>query len=230
MEHLRESLLGTYDIYMGRLAQRSNDVMKALTVLSAILLPSVVLAGVMGMNFKVWFFDDPSSFFVVVAAMGLMAVAISGSRAGGAGSPTPRDAGLQSASTCRVKPNSEPPAGRGMAQIRPPIAAMRRAQTKSPIPAPPAAAVPADRKKSSNRRSDSSAGKPGPSSRIRTSTSRRRSPRRLDRRPGTAVLGGVRQQVAEDLLDVGRVGDGRRQARRRSRSGRSRPASGPART
>jgi magnesium transporter len=78
VEHLRESLLGTYDIYMGRLAQRSNDVMKALTVLSAILLPSVVLAGVMGMNFKVWFFDDPSSFFIVVAAMGLMAVVILG--------------------------------------------------------------------------------------------------------------------------------------------------------
>ncbi len=76
VEHLRESLLGTYDIYMGRLAQRSNDVMKALTVLSAILLPSVVLAGVMGMNFKVGFFDDPSYFFVVVAAMGAMAVAI----------------------------------------------------------------------------------------------------------------------------------------------------------
>jgi magnesium transporter len=78
IEHLRESLLGTYDIYMGRLAQRSNDVMKALTVLSAILLPSVVLAGVMGMNFKVGFFDDPSFFFVVIAAMAAMAVAILG--------------------------------------------------------------------------------------------------------------------------------------------------------
>ena len=78
VEHLRESMLGTYDIYMGRLAQRSNDVMKALTVLSAILLPSVVLAGVMGMNFKVGFFDDSSWFFVVIAAMGAMAIAILG--------------------------------------------------------------------------------------------------------------------------------------------------------
>jgi magnesium transporter len=78
VEHLRESLIGTYDIYMGRLAQRSNDVMKALTVLSAILLPAVVLAGVMGMNFKVGFFDDPSFFFVVIAVMGAMAAAILG--------------------------------------------------------------------------------------------------------------------------------------------------------
>ena len=78
VEHLRESLLGTYDIYMGRLAQRSNDVMKALTVLSAILLPSVVLAGVMGMNFKVAFFDESSYFFVIIAAMGAMAAVILG--------------------------------------------------------------------------------------------------------------------------------------------------------
>jgi magnesium transporter len=78
VEHLRESLLGTYDVYMGRLSQRSNDVMKALTILSAILLPSVVLAGVMGMNFKVGFFDDPSFFFVVIAAMGAMAAVILG--------------------------------------------------------------------------------------------------------------------------------------------------------
>jgi magnesium transporter len=78
VERLRESLIGTYDIYMGRLSQRTNDVMKALTVLSAILLPSVVLAGVMGMNFKVGFFDDPSFFFVVIAAMGAMAAVILG--------------------------------------------------------------------------------------------------------------------------------------------------------
>ena len=78
VEHLRESLLGTYDIYMGRLSERSNDVMKALTILSAILLPSIVLAGVMGMNFKVGFFDDPSYFFVVIAVMGAMAVVILG--------------------------------------------------------------------------------------------------------------------------------------------------------
>jgi magnesium transporter len=78
VEHLRDSLLGTYVIYMGRLAQRSNDVMKALTILSAILLPSIVLAGVMGMNFKVGFFDEPSDFFVIIALMGAMAVVILG--------------------------------------------------------------------------------------------------------------------------------------------------------
>lgn len=73
VERLRDSLLGTYDIYMGRLAQRSNDVMKVLTILSAILLPSVVLAGVMGMNFKLPLFDASANFYVVIGIMIAMA-------------------------------------------------------------------------------------------------------------------------------------------------------------
>jgi Mg2+ and Co2+ transporter CorA len=50
--------------------------MKVLTLLSAVLLPAVVLAGVMGMNFKLPFFDEESNFFVVVAAMVVFAVGI----------------------------------------------------------------------------------------------------------------------------------------------------------
>jgi magnesium transporter len=69
VENLRDLLLGTFDIHMGRSAQDANDVMKLLTLLSAVLLPSVVLAGVMGMNFKLSLFDDPNNFWFVVAAM-----------------------------------------------------------------------------------------------------------------------------------------------------------------
>ena len=69
VENLRELLLGTFDILMGRQAQDSNDVMKVLTLLSAVFLPAVVLAGVMGMNFPLPFFEDPSHFWYVIAAM-----------------------------------------------------------------------------------------------------------------------------------------------------------------
>jgi len=69
VERIRELLVGSSDIYLGRMAQRSGDVMKALTILSAVLLPAVVLAGVMGMNFRLGFFDDPSHFWLVVAGM-----------------------------------------------------------------------------------------------------------------------------------------------------------------
>lgn len=79
-EALRDALLGTYDIHMGRATQRANEVMLALTMLSAVLLPAVVLAGIMGMNFQLAFFDQPENFFLVLAAMiafaiGLLALA-----------------------------------------------------------------------------------------------------------------------------------------------------------
>jgi magnesium transporter len=76
VENLRDLLLGTFDIHMGRAAQDANEVMKVLTLLSAVLLPSVVLAGVMGMNFKLPLFDDPNNFWFVVAAMVTFAVVI----------------------------------------------------------------------------------------------------------------------------------------------------------
>ena len=69
VENLRELLLGTFDIHMGRAAQDANEVMKVLTLLSAVLLPAVVLAGVMGMNFQVPFFENPDDFWIVIAAM-----------------------------------------------------------------------------------------------------------------------------------------------------------------
>ncbi len=78
VDSVRDSLLGTYDIHMGRVSQRANDVMKTLTLLSAVLLPAVVLAGVMGMNFAMPFFDDTTNFWFVVGSMAVMAVVILG--------------------------------------------------------------------------------------------------------------------------------------------------------
>jgi magnesium transporter len=70
----REMLIGTFDVHMTRTAQRTNDIMKILTLASAILLPAGVVAGVMGMNFKVAFFDDPNMFWFVVAGMAAIAL------------------------------------------------------------------------------------------------------------------------------------------------------------
>jgi magnesium transporter len=69
IENLRDLLLGTYDIHMGRAAADANEVMKRLTLLSAVLLPAVVLAGIMGMNFSLEFFKDSRNFVLVVGAM-----------------------------------------------------------------------------------------------------------------------------------------------------------------
>jgi magnesium transporter len=76
IESLRDLLLGTYEIHMGRSAQQANEVMKRLTLLSAVLLPAVVLAGIMGMNFKVGFFENSNVFWVVVGAMIIFGVSL----------------------------------------------------------------------------------------------------------------------------------------------------------
>jgi len=74
----REMLIGTFDIHMTRTAQRTNDIMRVLTLASVILLPSVVLAGVMGMNFKVGLFEDPNLFWAVIGVMLLMGISTLG--------------------------------------------------------------------------------------------------------------------------------------------------------
>lgn len=71
----REMLIGTFDIHMTRTAQRTNDVMRVLTLVSVILLPAVVIAGVMGMNFRAPLFENPSLFYVVVGVMVALAAA-----------------------------------------------------------------------------------------------------------------------------------------------------------
>ena len=78
VDKTRELLVGSFDIYLGRSAQRSNDVMKTLTLVSAIALPAIVLAGIMGMNFKLPFFDESTNFWVVIGAMVTFAIAILG--------------------------------------------------------------------------------------------------------------------------------------------------------
>lgn len=76
VENLRDLLLGTYDIHMGRAAQDANEVMKRLTLLSAVLLPAVVLAGIMGMNFQIEFFESSTNFWVVVGVMAVFGVSL----------------------------------------------------------------------------------------------------------------------------------------------------------
>jgi magnesium transporter len=70
----RELLIGTFDVHMTRTAQRTNDIMRVLTWTSVILLPAVVVAGVMGMNFQVDIFERPELYWVVIGFMVTTAV------------------------------------------------------------------------------------------------------------------------------------------------------------
>jgi hypothetical protein len=69
VEGAREMLLGSFEILMTRSAQKTNDIVKVLTIITVLLLPSTLIAGVLGMNFHPSFFDTPSLFWVAVGLM-----------------------------------------------------------------------------------------------------------------------------------------------------------------
>jgi magnesium transporter len=63
----RETIVGSFDVLIARTGHRTNQIMKVLTLTSVILLPGALIAGVMGMNFKVGLFDVAWVFYLVVA-------------------------------------------------------------------------------------------------------------------------------------------------------------------
>jgi magnesium transporter len=58
IETQRDLLNNTLDIYLSSVANRTNDVMKVLTVLGTIALPSIAISGIYGMNLKGLPFED----------------------------------------------------------------------------------------------------------------------------------------------------------------------------
>ena len=67
LELTREVVLGSFDILMTRTAQRTNDVMRVLTVATVMALPATITAGFLGMNVIVPFpDDDPAAFWLIV--------------------------------------------------------------------------------------------------------------------------------------------------------------------
>jgi magnesium transporter len=69
----REAIVGSFDVLIARGGHRTNEIMKVLTLASVIFLPGALIAGVMGMNFKVGLFDEPMFFWAVLAVIVLIA-------------------------------------------------------------------------------------------------------------------------------------------------------------
>jgi magnesium transporter len=70
IEMQRDLLTGSIDIYLSSVANRTNQVMKVLTVLGTIALPAIVISGFFGMNMKdLPFLNAPHGTWV---ALGLM--------------------------------------------------------------------------------------------------------------------------------------------------------------
>ena len=81
LESTREAVLGSFDILMTRTGQRTNDIMRVLTVATVLAIPAAVTAGFLGMNVLVPLpTDDPGAFWLVlgivaVIEVGLLAIA-----------------------------------------------------------------------------------------------------------------------------------------------------------
>lgn len=74
VDALRELIVSIRENYHAALTRRTNDTMKLLTVLTAILMPLTLIAGIYGMNLPLWPpSDHPLSFWGVLATMVLSA-------------------------------------------------------------------------------------------------------------------------------------------------------------
>lgn len=76
VENARDLLVGTFELYSTRSAERTNDTMRALTFATVLLGTLAVFAGLLGMNFQAPFFESGArGFWLAVAGMGAFAVA-----------------------------------------------------------------------------------------------------------------------------------------------------------
>jgi magnesium transporter len=69
----RDSVTGSFDILVARTEHRTNEIVKVLTLVTVLLLPAGVIAGVLGMNFKLGLFENDWYFAGSLALMAAVA-------------------------------------------------------------------------------------------------------------------------------------------------------------
>ena len=75
VETYRDLLTGGLDIYLTQMANRTNDIVKGLTILATIMLPLTLVTGYFGMNFEyIPFLKDPNGIWYTTG--GLLAITI----------------------------------------------------------------------------------------------------------------------------------------------------------
>src|SRR5262249_31867247 len=73
VEIMRDLLAGSLDVYLSSVANRTNQVMKVLTILGTIALPALVVSGIYGMNVKgLPWSDSPYGIWAAIAFMAVM--------------------------------------------------------------------------------------------------------------------------------------------------------------
>lgn len=75
IETQRDLVNNALDIYLSSVANRTNEVMKVLTVLGTIVLPAIAISGIYGMNLKGLPFEESPHGALYVAALTILATA-----------------------------------------------------------------------------------------------------------------------------------------------------------
>ena len=76
LEHARDTVTGTYSLYISNVSYRTSQELRVLTFLSAVLLPMTVITGIFGTNFKLSEYDAWEPFYVMLVGMALMTVGL----------------------------------------------------------------------------------------------------------------------------------------------------------
>ncbi len=76
VETYRDLLTGSLDIYLSAVANRTNEVMKILTIWGTVALPLLILTSFFGMNVKLPLQEHPNILEIIVATMSVCALAI----------------------------------------------------------------------------------------------------------------------------------------------------------
>jgi magnesium transporter len=70
LEAVRDLIAGLLEIYLSTVSNRVNQEVRILTVIALIFMPSALMAGIFGMNFKEMpLLDNPNGFFLIIGLM-----------------------------------------------------------------------------------------------------------------------------------------------------------------
>ncbi|MEO8041513.1 MAG: CorA family divalent cation transporter [Acidobacteriota bacterium] len=76
IERARETVLGVFELYATKSAQTTNTLVQRLTFLTLLTGSLAVIAGILGMNFKADIFDAANGFWMTVAGLAAVAIAL----------------------------------------------------------------------------------------------------------------------------------------------------------
>jgi magnesium transporter len=76
IETYRDLLSGSLDIYLSAVANRTNEVMKVLTIWGTVALPLVIITGFFGMNLRLPWLNSPYGVDYAVALMAISTIAV----------------------------------------------------------------------------------------------------------------------------------------------------------